>query len=169
MGFPGGTSGKEPACQYRNMRDVGSIPGWGRRTGGGHGNHPVFLPGESHGQRSLASCSSWVPKNWTKSCWSDLARSCNLILLKVLPSWSTHLPKSPPPNTIILGIRFLTYEFWRNANIQTVGYISPILYVWKPIDFKIQSCNWALFKLWSILTSFWLFFLNFLGRQSYHL
>ena len=29
-----------------DITDVGSIPGWGR--------FPVFLPGESHGQRSLA-------------------------------------------------------------------------------------------------------------------
>ena len=26
---------------------------------------PVFLPGESHGQRNLAGCSSWICKNWT--------------------------------------------------------------------------------------------------------
>ena len=33
-------------------RDEGSIPGSGRSPGGGHGT-PAFLPGESHGQRSL--------------------------------------------------------------------------------------------------------------------
>ena len=27
---------------------------------------PVFLPGESYGQRSLAGCSSRVRKNWTR-------------------------------------------------------------------------------------------------------
>ena len=37
-GFPGGTSGKEPACQCRRHRDVGLIPGSGRSPGGGHGN-----------------------------------------------------------------------------------------------------------------------------------
>ena len=37
-GFPGGTSGKEPAWQCRRHRDVGSIPGLGRSSGGGHGN-----------------------------------------------------------------------------------------------------------------------------------
>ena len=26
-GFPGGASGKEPACQCRRLRDMGSIPG----------------------------------------------------------------------------------------------------------------------------------------------
>ena len=38
-GFPGGTSGKEPACQCRlDVRDVGLIPGSGRSPRGGHGN-----------------------------------------------------------------------------------------------------------------------------------
>ena len=38
-----------------DIRDVGLILGSGRFPGGGHGNPLlVFLPGESHGQRSLA-------------------------------------------------------------------------------------------------------------------
>ena len=37
--FPGGTSGKEPACQSRrDIRDAGLTPGSGRSSGGGHGN-----------------------------------------------------------------------------------------------------------------------------------
>ena len=35
MGFPGGSDAKESAC---NAGDPGSIPGWGRSPGGGHGN-----------------------------------------------------------------------------------------------------------------------------------
>ena len=44
--------------------DLSSIPGWRRCPGGGHGNKPipVFLPGEAHGQRSLAGCSPWSRK-----------------------------------------------------------------------------------------------------------
>ena len=38
LGFPGGTSGKEPACQCRDVRTAGSIPGLGRSPRGGHGN-----------------------------------------------------------------------------------------------------------------------------------
>ena len=34
VGFPGGSDGKESAC---NVGDVGSIPGLGRSPGGGHG------------------------------------------------------------------------------------------------------------------------------------
>ena len=36
--FPGGASGKEPACQRRTIGDAGSVPGSGRSPGGGHGN-----------------------------------------------------------------------------------------------------------------------------------
>ena len=35
-----------------DVRDTGLIPGSGRSPGGGHGD-PVFLSGESHGQRKL--------------------------------------------------------------------------------------------------------------------
>ena len=38
-----------------NIRDVGLIPGSGIFPGGQHVNpSPVFLPGESHGQRRLS-------------------------------------------------------------------------------------------------------------------
>ena len=43
MSFPGCIDGKESAC---SVGDLGSIPGLGRSPGGGHGNSPVFLPGE---------------------------------------------------------------------------------------------------------------------------
>ena len=38
MGFPGGASGKEPACNAGDVGDVGSMSGLGRFPGGGHGN-----------------------------------------------------------------------------------------------------------------------------------
>ena len=42
------------------IRDGGLIPSLGRSLGGGHGNPlPVFMPGEFHGQKSLAGHSSW--------------------------------------------------------------------------------------------------------------
>ena len=56
-GFPGGSDSEESA---RNVGDLSSIPGW---------ENPlrrrkwqltsVFLPGEAHGQRSLAGYSPW--------------------------------------------------------------------------------------------------------------
>ena len=57
VSFPGGSDGKEFAC---NARDPCSIPGSGRSSWGRAGQPiPVFLPGESHGQRSLAGYSPW--------------------------------------------------------------------------------------------------------------
>ena len=55
-GFPGGSDGKESAC---NVGDLGSIPGSGRSPVEGNGSPPVFLPGKPHGQRSLVGYSPW--------------------------------------------------------------------------------------------------------------
>ena len=55
MAFPGGASGKEPTCQCRRhgfVPWVVKIP-WRRKQQ----PTPVFLPGKSHGQRSLAGYS----------------------------------------------------------------------------------------------------------------
>ena len=46
-----------------DKRDAGSIPTSGRSSGGGYGNPtPIFLPGESHGQRSLVGYTPWGHK-----------------------------------------------------------------------------------------------------------
>ena len=52
-GFPGGTSGKGPACQCRRCKRHGFDP-WIRKSPWrvAWQPTPVFLPGESHGQRS---------------------------------------------------------------------------------------------------------------------
>ena len=61
-GFPGGSSGKASACQRRRYKRykfdpwVGKIS-WRRKWQ----FTPVFLPGKSHGQRSLRG----VAKSWT--------------------------------------------------------------------------------------------------------
>ena len=65
-GPPGGSDRKGPAC---SAGDLGSISGSGRSSGEGNSNplQPVFLAGESPGQRSLAVCSPWshrVRQDW---------------------------------------------------------------------------------------------------------
>ena len=47
LGFPGGFSGKDSAC---DAGDAGLIHGPGRSPGRGHDN-PVLLPGEFQGQK----------------------------------------------------------------------------------------------------------------------
>ena len=73
-GFPGGSSGKESACQCRRGKRlefhpwVGKIP-WRRKW---HPT-PVFLPEISHGQRSLAGYSPWSFKeSFTTECLSTM-------------------------------------------------------------------------------------------------
>ena len=67
--YPSGASGKETACQGRRGKRCGFTPwveiSWRRKW------QPtlVFLPGESHGQRSLAGYSPWgrtVGHNWSE-------------------------------------------------------------------------------------------------------
>ena len=56
----GGSDGEESTCK---AGDLGLIPGSGRSPGEGNGKPFQYsLPGESHGQRSLASYSSWGHK-----------------------------------------------------------------------------------------------------------
>ena len=59
-GFPGGASGKESACQCRRCKRGGFNP-WVRKIPWRRKWQPtpVFLPGKSHGQRSLAGYSPW--------------------------------------------------------------------------------------------------------------
>ena len=54
-GFPCGSSGKEPVCQCRRLKKRGFEP-WVRKIPWRRAwkSTPVFLPEESHGQRSLA-------------------------------------------------------------------------------------------------------------------
>ena len=81
QGFPGGTSGKEPSCQHERHKRwglnpwIGNIP-WRRAWQ----PTPVFLSGESHGQRSLvgymvhriSKCQTWLKQLCThgiKTLW----------------------------------------------------------------------------------------------------
>ena len=59
-GFPGGSAGKESAC---NVGDLDLIPVLQRSPGGGHGNRLQHSRLENpQGQRSLADYSPWGRK-----------------------------------------------------------------------------------------------------------
>ena len=60
LDFPGGSDGKEFACQCRRCRRSGFNP-WVRKIPWSRKWQPipVFLPGESHGQRRLPGYSPW--------------------------------------------------------------------------------------------------------------
>ena len=57
-GFPGGSAGKESAC---NAGDLGSIPGLGRSPGEGKG-YPLQYPGLENSMDTVHG----VAKNWTQ-------------------------------------------------------------------------------------------------------
>ena len=74
LGFPGGASGEELPASAGDMRCrfapwIRKIPGGGRRRA--WQPIPVFLPGESHGQRSLAGYS---PLGRTESDTTEVAK-----------------------------------------------------------------------------------------------
>ena len=63
-GFPGGSDGKESAC---NAGDLGSIPGSGRPPGGGHGNPLQYACLENPMDRgALRVPVHAVAKSWTR-------------------------------------------------------------------------------------------------------
>ena len=63
LSFPGGTSGKEPACQCRRHKRHQFDP-WVRKIPWRKARPPtsVYFPGESHRQRGLAGYSPWGHK-----------------------------------------------------------------------------------------------------------
>ena len=79
LGFPGGASGKESTCQCSRQKRlrfdpwVGKMP-WRRAWQ----PTPVFLPGESHGQRSLAGYSPWGHRESDMTEVAEHARTCGL-------------------------------------------------------------------------------------------
>ena len=80
-GFPG-TMIKNPSASAGDEKDSGSILGPGRSSGAGNGNPPpVFLPGKSHGQRSLVGYSPWGCKESHRTEQTHHTH--------------THMPKSP--------------------------------------------------------------------------
>ena len=88
LGFPGGASGKEPTCQCRRHKRLRSDP-WVRKIPwrGKRQPTPAFLPGESHGQRSLTGYSPWGCR--VRHNWSDWAQ--HIPLSWPLCLWNTHV------------------------------------------------------------------------------
>ena len=69
----GGSVVKQPRASAGDTRDVGLIPGSGSFPGEGNGSPPVFLPGKSHGQRSLVGYSpgAQLSTRYTKASCDD--------------------------------------------------------------------------------------------------
>ena len=76
LGFPSGSVVKQSACQYRRLR-VCSFDTWVRKIPWRRTWQPtpVFLPGKSHGQRSLVDYTPWGRKELDTA-----EHACNLSL-----------------------------------------------------------------------------------------
>ena len=64
---------KNPPVMQGRCRKPGSIPGWGRSPGGGHGNPLEYSCRESHGQRSLVSYIQSMGLQRVGQDWRDWA------------------------------------------------------------------------------------------------
>ena len=60
---------ENPPANAGDIKDVSSIPGSGTIPGGGPLPTPVFLPGESHGERSPAVSLQSIGLDMTKATW----------------------------------------------------------------------------------------------------
>ena len=86
MAFPGGSVGKESAC---NVGDLGSIPGLGRSPGGGHSNPPQYSCLEN--PKDIGGCQTTmhrVTKSWARL--SDLHFHFHFKTTRALPCFSGH-------------------------------------------------------------------------------
>ena len=81
-----------------NTGDTGLIPGWGRSSGEGNGTPlPVFLPGESHGQRSLAGHGPWGRRESdTTEVTEHNCLSASTFAFHPLPIFLQHSSRSEP-------------------------------------------------------------------------
>ena len=85
-GLPRWLSGKEPPCQCRRRRRLGFNPcvgkiSWRRKRQ----PIPVFLPGKSHGQRSLEGYSPRGHKESAMTYRPSMKRVHNTLSLAILP------------------------------------------------------------------------------------
>ena len=82
-GFRGDLVVKNPLA---NGGDSGSIPGLGRSPGEGNGNLlPEFLPGKSHGQRSLAGYHPWGCKRVRHDLAAKQKQNGRMVFQKSVP------------------------------------------------------------------------------------
>ena len=98
------------------IRDVGSVPGLGRSSGKRNGNPlPVVLPGESHGQRSLAGYSPCGGR--VRHDWSDFTHTQDYRKNSPSQLFCTDYATSPALSTLLIWdcLIFLTM-LWDKCN-----------------------------------------------------
>ena len=96
MGFSGGANGKESACQWRGCK-TRRFDHWVGKTAWRRAWQPtpVFLPGESHGQRSLAGYSPGAAKSQIRLKGLDTHMACVLHMQSTVCGLAFHLQLLP--------------------------------------------------------------------------
>lgn len=87
------------------------------------GKSEIMVPEWSGKDRSLG-CRLMVVFLHVRRCCLEISFMRALIsCVRIPPLWLYHIPKTPHPKIITLGIRILTYEFGEDTNIQTIAII----------------------------------------------
>ena len=113
ISFPNGSAGKEPTCQCRRHRFLG----WEDPLEKERQPTPVFLPGKSHGQRSLVGYSPWGHKELDMTectrtgqdryiLFSDT--KCPLANLPPKSAWNTCLSGADQDQNVLVAQLFPT-------------------------------------------------------------
>ena len=85
MGFPGGERGKEPTYQCRRRKRLGFSPWIGKIPWRKAWQPtPVFLPGERHGQRSLADYSPQVCKELHMTEGTQHTHTAHIVFIQIV-------------------------------------------------------------------------------------
>ena len=97
--------GKESTCNAEDTGDVGSVPGWGRFPGGGHGNSLQYSCLENPmDNRSLAGYSPWNCKE--PDMTESIEDACRLLRTS--------------RNESIFDISFNSHRHWHMGRIQNI-------------------------------------------------
>ena len=120
LGFPRWLSGKESACQWGRWGFspwIGKIPWRGKWQ-----PTPLFLPGKSHGQRSLAGYSPWGGKELDTTEATEHAKLLNNSLLFLDGKHSatgretSYLPESHQVKKIASFLVNINESEWRSTH-----------------------------------------------------
>ena len=116
VGVPGGANGKEPICYCRRLKWcvfgpwVRKIP-WRREWK----PTPVFLPGQSHGQRTLAGCGPQTRLQRVGHNWSDLAgphATCEPYFFLGIWVWDCSICQNTNPWLHLQGAWYISQAGW---------------------------------------------------------
>ena len=110
---------KNPPATAGDVGDLGSVRGSGRSPGGGNGTPLVFLPGKSHGQRSLVGYSPWDRKKSNVTEWLSTLQLFAVLnifsYIQCIPAFINfflHLTQRLFPQEVDLQSSWLTQRFF---------------------------------------------------------